>query len=61
VLAVVTDNIYLNATSTWSKVVSASDYSFGMSMPARSFQSEHYRYGFNGKEKDAEGMGSIWR
>jgi RHS repeat-associated protein len=57
-LAVVTDNIYLNATSTWSKVVSASDYyPFGLSMPGRSFQSEEYRYGFNGKEKDEEGMG----
>ena len=32
-------------------------YSFGMVMPGRSFVSESYRYGFNGKEKDPEGMG----
>jgi len=63
VLSVVTDNIYLNATSTWSKAVSDTDYyPFGLSMSARSFQSEKYRYGFNGKEKDEEGMGGgIWR
>jgi RHS repeat-associated protein len=31
--------------------------SVGMIMPGRSFTSESYRYGFNGKEKDPEGMG----
>jgi hypothetical protein len=63
VLAMVTDNIYLNATSIWSKVVSVTDYyPFGLSMSGRSsFQSEDYRYGFNGKEKDSEGIGGIWR
>jgi RHS repeat-associated protein len=34
-------------------IVSANDYyPFGMAMPGRSFSSEKYRYGFNGKEKD---------
>ena len=32
-------------------------YPFGMVMPGRSFTSESYRFGFNGKEKDSEGMG----
>jgi RHS repeat-associated protein len=36
-------------------VVSATDnYVFGMTMPGRNYQSDNYRYGFNGKEKDAE-------
>jgi len=30
---------------------------FGMVMSGRSFTSEDYRYGFNGKEQDKEGMG----
>jgi RHS repeat-associated protein len=34
-------------------VVSATDnYVFGMTMPSRNFQSDKYRYGFNGQEKD---------
>jgi RHS repeat-associated protein len=47
-----TDNTadYYQAT-----VLSASDYyAFGMSMKERSWQSESYRYGFNGKEKDKD-------
>jgi RHS repeat-associated protein len=36
-------------------VVSATDnYVFGMTMPGRSYQSDKYRYGFNGKEKDKD-------
>ncbi|MCU0390527.1 MAG: RHS repeat-associated core domain-containing protein, partial [Thermoflexibacter sp.] len=36
-------------------VLSATDYyAFGMSMKERSWQSESYRYGFNGKEKDGD-------
>jgi RHS repeat-associated protein len=31
--------------------------SVGMVMPGRSYASESYRYGFNGMEKDPEGMG----
>ncbi len=35
------------------ELLSASDYyPFGKSMPGRSYESEGYRYGFNGKEKD---------
>jgi RHS repeat-associated protein len=38
-----------------AQVVSATDYSpFGVSLAGRTFSSEGYRYGFNGKEKDAE-------
>ena len=32
-------------------------YPFGMAMPGRSFSSNQYRYGFNGKEKDEPGIG----
>jgi RHS repeat-associated protein len=36
-----------------ARVLSASDYyAFGMAMKERSWQSEGYRYGFNGKEND---------
>ncbi|MDQ3394890.1 MAG: hypothetical protein M3512_12365, partial [Bacteroidota bacterium] len=61
VLAVVTDNIHMAADSVWTDVVSVSDYyPFGLNMPGRSWTDEDlrsYRYGFNGKEKDPEGMG----
>ncbi|MCZ8285181.1 MAG: RHS repeat-associated core domain-containing protein [Bacteroidia bacterium] len=40
------------------EVLSANDYyAFGATMPGRSFTSSSYRYGFNGKENDPEGMG----
>jgi len=40
-----------------SVVISSQDYSpFGVTLSGRSW-SEGYRYGFNGKEKDPEGMG----
>jgi RHS repeat-associated protein len=32
-------------------------YPFGSPMPNRSFSASSYRYGFNGKEKDTEGLG----
>jgi RHS repeat-associated protein len=39
-------------------VISATDYSaFGVALYGRSWSSESYRYGFDGKEKDNEGMG----
>jgi len=39
-------------------IVSATDYyPFGYAMEGRGFSSDNYRYGFNGKEKDTEGMG----
>jgi RHS repeat-associated protein len=47
-----TDNTadYYQAT-----ILSATDYyAFGMSMKERSWQSDSYRYGFNGKENDAD-------
>jgi RHS repeat-associated protein len=61
VLAVVTDNINMSNDSTTATVVSASDYyPFGSTMPGRTFSSEDYQYGFNGKEKDQNGeFGSI--
>jgi len=38
-----------------ASVLSATDYyAFGMSMKERSWQSESYRYGFNGKENDTD-------
>jgi RHS repeat-associated protein len=56
VLAVVTDNINMKNDSTTATVVSASDYyPFGSNMPGRTFSSEDYKYGFNGKEKDQNG------
>jgi RHS repeat-associated protein len=56
VLSVVTDHIHLSPDSAWATVVSTTDYyAFGSSMPGRTFQSEEYRYGFNGKEKDESG------
>jgi RHS repeat-associated protein len=41
-----------------ANVVSAQNYyAFGMIMPGKSYSSDKYRYGFNGKEKDDEGLG----
>jgi RHS repeat-associated protein len=38
-----------------AQVVSATDYSpFGVTLEGRTFSSEEYRYGFNGKERDTE-------
>jgi RHS repeat-associated protein len=55
VLAVITDNVGMNAGEVWATVVSTSDYyPFGMQMQGRTFQSESYRYGFQGQEKDDE-------
>jgi RHS repeat-associated protein len=51
VLAVVSDAEVDAAPS----VVSATDYyAFGQEMPRRTYASEDYRYGFNGKENDRE-------
>ena len=33
-------------------------YSFGSPMPGRTFSSNSYRYGFNGKENDGETVGT---
>jgi RHS repeat-associated protein len=58
VLAVVTDNISLSQDASLAHVVTISDYyPFGSLMPGRSYNSKEYRYGYNGKELDKEGMG----
>jgi RHS repeat-associated protein len=55
VLTVVKDNIHLQGTDTWAHVEFAMDYyAFGGEMPGRKNTTKHYRYGFNGKEKDTE-------
>ncbi len=42
-----------------SDIVSATDYApFGMTLVGRSFSSDKYRYGFNGKENDNEVKGT---
>jgi RHS repeat-associated protein len=57
VLTVISDNIGMDATNKWAKVINASDYyAFGLEMNARTFSdASAYRYGFNGKEKDGNG------
>jgi RHS repeat-associated protein len=53
--AVINNNVIEYYTA---QVVSATDYSpFGVALEGRTFSSEEYRYGFNGKEKDEEGIG----
>ncbi|MCR6722091.1 MAG: hypothetical protein NVV59_17795 [Chitinophagaceae bacterium] len=45
----------VNVDSYQADVVNANDYyPFGMQMPGRKYNSEEYRYGFNGKEKDID-------
>jgi RHS repeat-associated protein len=42
-------------------VISATDYSaFGVALYGRSWSSESYRYGFNGKEKDSENFAGAY-
>ncbi|MDD3876012.1 MAG: OmpA family protein [Bacteroidales bacterium] len=49
------NDVFLNKEAD---VTSVSDYyPFGMLAPARHWQSESYRFAFNGKERDNEGMG----
>jgi RHS repeat-associated protein len=61
VLSVISDNVNITSDSTWTNVLSASDYyPFGLTMEARNLSDTTYRYGFNGKEKDNKGeWGSI--
>ncbi len=56
VLAVLSDNIYLNADSAWVKTLNVRDYyPFGLEMEGRGYsEDDEYRYGFNGKEKDSK-------
>jgi RHS repeat-associated protein len=55
VLTVITDNITMSPTEGVSAtIVSATDYyPFGLEMQGRTYSDTTYRYGFNGKEKDA--------
>ena len=64
VLTVITDNAGMTQTSqyngmdnnTWATVITTTDYyPFGLPMKDRTFSDDTYRYGFNGKEKDAMG------
>jgi RHS repeat-associated protein len=65
VLSVVSDNIWVNGTggntlgSFSPDILAANDYyAFGAIMPGRSFNTDSYRFGFNGQEKDDEVKGS---
>ncbi|WP_375577560.1 RHS repeat-associated core domain-containing protein [Marivirga tractuosa] len=72
VLAVITDNVNMTSdtqnsewyeSKAWPTLVKTNDYyPFGLAMGGRTSEfsendSVAYRYGFNGKEKDVEGMG----
>jgi RHS repeat-associated protein len=49
---------YPSPTASRADLTLATDYyPFGSAMPGRSFSAGEYRFGFNGKEKDSEGMG----
>ena len=55
VLAVISDKKILNGSTFEADVVSANDYyPFGMTIASRTFQTEEYRFGFNGQERDTE-------
>jgi RHS repeat-associated protein len=44
--------------SYYAQLISVTDYTaFGVALEGRTWSDEGYRYGFNGKEKDNEGMG----
>ncbi|OOG76498.1 RHS repeat domain-containing protein [Algoriphagus sp. A40] len=58
VLAVVSDRIRMKTDSTWTQVLSRTDYyPFGLEMTGKT-ERNTYRYGFNGKEKDPSGQWS---
>lgn len=61
VLSVITDNINMSVTDgVYATVVSATDYyPFGLEMKGRTYSDDKYRYGFNGKEKDASFGGTV--
>jgi len=55
VLAVISDKKILLDSIFQADIVSANDYyPFGMTIESRSFVSEKYRFGFNGKENDKD-------
>ena len=56
---VITDNANLTADSAWATIVSTQDvFPFGLEMNGRSWQSESYAWGFNGKMRDNSFGGS---
>jgi RHS repeat-associated protein len=63
VLTVISDKRMLvcnadTVTYSYASIISATDYSpFGAPLAGRTFSSESYRFRFNGKENDSEGMG----
>ena len=58
VLVVVSDRKLALGGLYYADIESANRYyPFGMTMPGMTYQSDNYRYGFNGKEKDDEGLG----
>jgi len=65
VLAVISDKKILNGTTFEVDIVSANDYyPFGMTIASRTFQSEEYRFGFQGQETEKElfdGNGSFFK
>ena len=55
VLAVISDKKILNGNTFEADVVATNDYyPFGMTIASRTFQTEEYRFGFNGKENDKD-------
>ena len=59
VLAVISDKVGMDGDSVWAKVTSTNDYyPFGLVMKGRTWSdTTGYRFAFNGKERDTEGMG----
>jgi len=61
VLAVISDQVGMQADSVWASVLSTNDfYPFGLGMKGRTWSDTtgyRPRIGFNGKERDPEGMG----
>jgi RHS repeat-associated protein len=57
VLAVITDKVNMVNSNFTATVARSTDYyAFGLEMSGRTFTDQNaYRYGFNGKEKDADG------
>ena len=52
-LAIITDNVNMNADSAWATIVSTQDaFPYGLEMKGRSWQSEAYGFGMNGKRLD---------
>ena len=60
-LAIITDNVNMNADSAWATIVSTQDlFPFGLVMKGRDWNSESYTYGFNGKMRDSSFGGTVY-